>query len=170
MADAMVTADGTLSFEGKAYQCALGWGGVRQDKREGDGATPVGCFPVLKVFYRADRLKAAPRSVFPTAALSEHDAWSDDVSCPEYNTHVTLPYEGSHEKLWRSDCAYDIVVALGYNDAPALPGKGSAIFMHVSRDGYPPTDGCVALAESDLLALLAVLGVDSRICIESQNG
>ncbi len=129
----IVDSSGVLFFNGKKYRCALGKNGVRIDKREGDGATPIGCFSVRKVFYRPDKFEKAPQTAFPTVPLSQDDGWSDDVNLPEYNTLVKLPYNGSHEKLWRDDHLYDVMVVLGYNDDPPVAGKGSAIFIHIAR-------------------------------------
>src|SRR3989344_2315937 len=166
MNNILVSSNGVLSFGGKAYRCALGKGGVRSDKAEGDGATPVGCFPIRKVFYRPDRSAHAPLTVFPTQALLQDDGWSDDVHLPEYNTFVKLPYGGSHEKLWRDDHLYDLIVTLGYNDDPPIGGKGSAIFMHIAREGYTPTAGCIALFQEDLLEILKTATTETRVCIE----
>jgi L,D-peptidoglycan transpeptidase YkuD (ErfK/YbiS/YcfS/YnhG family) len=156
MADptARVTADGRLMFAGVTYRAALGRGGVRPDKQEGDGATPAALLPLRRVFYRADRV-AKPRTHLPVEPLARCDGWCDDPSHRAYNTHVTLPFEARHEALWRDDPLYDVCVVLGWNDAPVVRGRGSAIFLHVARADYAPTEGCVALALSDLRAVLA---------------
>lgn len=166
MSNIIVNASGTLRFGGKEYRCALGKGGVHSDKKEGDGATPIGCFPVRQVFYRPDKFEVAPQTDFPIQPLSEDDGWSDDVNLPEYNTKIKLPYNGSHEKLWRDDHLYDVIVVLGYNDAPPIPGKGSAIFMHIAREGYTPTAGCIALSASDLLEILKTADSTTQICVQ----
>ena len=136
------------------------------EKYEGDGATPVGCFPIRKIYYRPDKFEHFRATAFETQALDENDGWSDDVNLPEYNTHVRLPYNGSHEKLWRDDDLYDIIVVLGYNDSPPVLGRGSAIFMHVAREGYTPTAGCIALSKEDLLEILAGADKTTQVCIE----
>ncbi|MEK7177120.1 MAG: L,D-transpeptidase family protein [Patescibacteria group bacterium] len=163
MHNILVTSDGILTFNGKKYRCALGKGGVRMDHVEGDEATPVGCFPIRKVFYRPDKFKKAPETVFPTQALQMDDGWCDDVNRPEYNKYVKLPYDGSHEKLWRDDHLYDIIVVLGHNDDPPVPSKGSAIFMHVARETYTPTLGCIALSQDDLLELLKTADPSTQV-------
>jgi L,D-peptidoglycan transpeptidase YkuD (ErfK/YbiS/YcfS/YnhG family) len=160
----LIYADGKLIFNEKEYRCAVGKGGIVTEKIEGDGATPSGCFPIRKVLYRADKFKNQPYTKFPIQAISQEDGWSDDVHLPEYNSHINLPYAGSHEKLWRDDDLYDIVVVLGYNDKPVLPGKGSAIFIHIAREGYPPTEGCIALSKEDLLELLALADTTTQVC------
>ena len=157
MADrrARVHADGRLTFEGEIFRTALGRGGTRGDKREGDGATPLGLLPIRRVFYRADRL-AKPRAAHPVEPIARSDGWCDDPAHRDYNRHVILPHDGRHEALWRDDPVYDVVAVLGWNDAPAVRGRGSAIFLHVARLDYAPTEGCVALALPDLLRLLGL--------------
>ena len=105
-----------------------------------------------------------PQTSLPIFVIGQQDGWCDAPDSPEYNRHVLLPYEASHETLWRDDSVYDIVVPLGYNDDPVVAGRGSAIFMHVAKPGYESTEGCVALAYPDLLAVLA--GVDENTRIE----
>lgn len=158
--DAIVTGDGVLRCAGRAWRCALGRGGIRSDKREGDGATPVGRFALRRLLYRSDRL-ATPLTALPVATIGPQDGWCDDPAHPAYNRPVTLPFAASHERLWRDDALYDVIVVLGHNDAPPVPGLGSAIFLHVARPDYGPTEGCVALALPDLLDLLAVVRTDT---------
>ncbi|HUI18204.1 MAG TPA: L,D-transpeptidase family protein [Alphaproteobacteria bacterium] len=164
--DILVTPAGRLSWNGRSSRCALGPSGIRADKREGDGATPAGAFPLRRVLYRADRL-APPPTRLAVAALAENDAWCDDPKDPRYNQQLRLPYPASHEHLWRGDHLYDVIVVLGYNDAPVVPGRGSAIFLHVARPDYGPTAGCVALALADLLALLAAAGLEDRLVVSA---
>jgi L,D-peptidoglycan transpeptidase YkuD (ErfK/YbiS/YcfS/YnhG family) len=151
---AIVTPGGPFRFGREALRCALGRGGVRADKREGDGATPVGDLPLRRVLYRADR-GAAPACRVPVEPLSPDDGWCDDPAHRDYNRAVRLPHPARHERMWREDGAYDIVGVLGWNDAPVERGRGSAIFLHLARPDYAPTEGCVALSERDLRAVLA---------------
>jgi L,D-peptidoglycan transpeptidase YkuD (ErfK/YbiS/YcfS/YnhG family) len=151
----VVTADGWTSDGAARWACAIGRGGMKTDKREGDGATPVGSWALRRVMYRADRLLAAPPTALPVDTIGPADGWCDDPNDAAYNLPVALPCSASHERLWRDDHVYDVVVVLGHNDAPPVPGRGSAVFLHVARPGYLPTEGCVALALPDLLALLA---------------
>ncbi|MEP3115257.1 L,D-transpeptidase family protein [Nisaea sp.] len=155
----------SIVLDGQAVTCAIGKGGIRKDKREGDGATPIGHFPFRRIFYRADRL--GPISGCPDAIPIEADhGWSDDPADPEqYNRLVKLPYPHSHESLKREDAVYDVVVELGYNDAPPIPGRGSAIFMHVARPDYSGTEGCIALSLSDLLRVLVQSGGNGTIIV-----
>jgi L,D-peptidoglycan transpeptidase YkuD (ErfK/YbiS/YcfS/YnhG family) len=168
MSDILVEAQGTagtLTVARLSFPCVLGRNGLSADKHEGDGATPVGRFPLRRVFYRADRL-AAPATALPVTALTPDDGWCDEPGDANYNRLVKLPYAARHEALWRADALYDVVVAIGYNDDPVAAGKGSAIFMHVRPPGGAPTAGCVALAKDDLLAVLAKLTANSTIAIK----
>lgn len=144
--------------------CALGRGGLTHDKREGDGATPVGRFRLLSVFYRADR-GMRPRTALPIRALRTKDAWCDDPTDGRYNRPVRLPFEGSHEIMCRDDRLYDIVIVLDCNIRPRVCGRGSAIFFHVAREGFPPTEGCVAVAPDVMRRLLAMVGRNAVMSI-----
>jgi len=144
---------GILRFEDGEYPCALGRGGVQTAKREGDGVTPVGAFLLRQVFYRPDRL-SLPASGLPIRALARDDGWCDDPAHSDYNRLVKLPFEASHENMWREDSLYDVVVVIGHNDDPPRSGFGSAIFVHCATADYRPTLGCVALARETLIGLL----------------
>ena len=136
------------------WRCAVGKAGFVEAKREGDGGTPIGVWPLRRLLYRADRL-APPNTALPCLAIGPNDGWCDAPDDPAYNRPVSLPYPASHEVLCREDALYDLVVVLGYNDAPPVPGLGSAIFLHLARDDYGGTEGCVALARDHLLTLLS---------------
>ena len=151
-------------FGAQNWRCAIGPAGVTTDKCEGDGATPFGCFPLRRVLYRPDRL-TPPDTLLPVKPLIPEDGWCDDPGDTAYNTQVRLPYAASHERLWRDDGVYDAIVILGHNDDPPRPGAGSAIFLHVARDDYAPTQGCVALALPDLLTVLREAGPETRVCV-----
>ena len=161
------------SFDGNAqaqhgehlWPCAVGRGGLRCDKREGDGATPIGSWPMRSLYYRADRVVPKPKSMLATRSLRPTDGWCDDPSRTDYNRLVKLPFDGSHEVLWRNDSLYDLIVILGYNDSPPVTGKGSAIFLHLAKPDYGPTEGCVALARPHLLSFLEAADETSRLTI-----
>ncbi|MBU3968657.1 L,D-transpeptidase family protein [Patescibacteria group bacterium] len=165
MNNIIINSNGAF-FKGKQYRCTLGKSGVSTSKKEGDGFTPAGCFPIRLVLYRPDRFEKAPQTVFPTRPLSQSDGWSDDANSSEYNTLVRLPYGGSHEKLWRDDYIYDIIVILGYNDNPPVAGKGSAIFIHLAREEYSPTAGCIAFSMEDLLEILGTADITTHVCVQ----
>lgn len=148
-----VAASGYLDWRGRRYRCALGRSGVRTDKREGDGATPAGRFLLRQCFFRPDRV-LLPTTELPLRALNEHDGWCDDPADAAYNQWIALPHGARHERLWRDDEVYDVIVVIGHNDGPVRADAGSAIFLHVARRDYQPTEGCVALARDDLLNIL----------------
>jgi L,D-peptidoglycan transpeptidase YkuD (ErfK/YbiS/YcfS/YnhG family) len=152
---AIVMAGGTLTLQNETFRVALGRGGVRADKREGDGATPAGVLPLRKVLYRPDR-GAVPACSVAVQAIARGDGWCDDPAYPDYNRLVRLPIDASAEDLWRDDALYDIIGVLGWNDSPVQPNRGSAIFLHFARADYAPTDGCVALAPDHLRRVLAM--------------
>ena len=155
---------GTLAWPKGEARCALGRGGVSATKREGDGATPAGVLPLRYVYYRSDRL-IQPATRLAVRAIEPEDGWCDDPASPEYNRPVRRPFPGRHEILWRADALYDLVVVLGWNDAPPVANRGSAIFLHVAAQDYAPTEGCVALARQDLLRLLADCGQGDRLIV-----
>ncbi|WP_304171306.1 L,D-transpeptidase [Phenylobacterium aquaticum] len=148
-------SDGRFDLDGRQTRCALGKGGVKTaaDKHEGDGASPLGTWALRRILYRPDR-GPPPLTALPAQAIGPDDGWCDAPADPAYNTPVRLPYPASAEHLWREDHVYDLIGILAYNDDPPVPGKGSAIFLHIARDGYTPTEGCVALVREDLLELL----------------
>jgi len=157
-------AGGRLSWPGGEVAAVCGRAGVRADKREGDGASPAGRFPLIRAFYRPDRL-APPATGLPLQALRPTDGWVDEAADPQYNRLVALPYPASHEEMWREDGLYDLVVLIGYNTDPPVPGRGSAIFLHVMAPDMSPTAGCIAVARDVLAALLGRLGPGSAITI-----
>lgn len=143
----------TIICNNKKFPCVLGKGGVTTNKREGDGATPVGVWQMREVFYRPDRLNT-PETNLITRAITPKDGWCNDPEEPQYNKHIQKPFHARHEDLWRHDKVYDMIVVLGFNDTPVLPGMGSAIFMHVARHDFGTTEGCIAL---ELLHLQKVI-------------
>jgi len=146
--------------DARPFPCALGRSGIvpAEAKREGDGATPAATLPLRRLLFRADRL-APPRTGVPIEPIAPDDGWCDDPDDPAYNRRVRRPFAARHERLWREDGLYDLVGVLGWNDAPPVPGRGSAIFLHVASPGLGPTEGCIALALPDLRSVLPGLAV-----------
>lgn len=162
---ALATADGRFRFQGRTLRCALGKGGVVpvERKQEGDGATPAARMQLRRLLYRADR-GSPPACAVAVEPLAPQDGWCDDPADRAYNRPVRLPFDGRHEVLWRSDAVYDLIGILGWNDAPVERRRGSAIFLHLARPDYAPTEGCVALSLPDLRQVLAagLRGVEVR--------
>lgn len=168
--DLIVTRHGDgwqASYGGRVWRAAVGRSGIHRDKVEGDGVSPAGRWPIRKVLYRADKL-APPVSVFETAAIAPQDGWCDAPEHPAYNRPVQLPFAASHETLWRDDDLYDIVVILGHNDDPVVPGAGSAIFLHVASAGYGSTAGCASMTRADLLEFLSLATPGTHLSFEDE--
>lgn len=158
---------GSLTAADQWFACALGRSGLARDKREGDGATPIGRFRLRRVLYRPDRLAEPPTSL-PVSAIAPDDGWCDSPADPAYNRQVRLPYAGGAEGLWRKDRLYDILVVLGHNDEPVVAGRGSAIFFHLALPEYAPTSGCVAVVQRDMLDVLSRCGPSTVMTIEAK--
>lgn len=153
----LLVRGGIVSGPAGEARCALGPAGVVREKREGDGGTPAGVFPLRRVLYRADRVPR-PETGLPLAAIAADDGWCDDPADGAYNRPVKLPYPASAERMARDDHLYDICVVLGHNDDPPVRGAGSAIFFHLAYADYRPTEGCVAVSEKDMRAILRECG------------
>jgi L,D-peptidoglycan transpeptidase YkuD (ErfK/YbiS/YcfS/YnhG family) len=144
---------GLLIGAGQRFRAALGRSGITTQKHEGDGATPAGLLRLVRVLYRADRVKP-PACPVPLEPIGPQDGWCDDAADAAYNKPVRLPCPASHEALWREDHVYDVIGVLDWNLDPIVTGRGSAIFFHVAPPDYAPTAGCVALSLPDVLAAL----------------
>ncbi|MGB0900924.1 L,D-transpeptidase family protein [Halocynthiibacter sp.] len=164
--DLVVTPRG-VRFMGRLFPCSIGKGGIRADKCEGDGATPVGRHEIVGGFYRPDRI-TAPRTALPMMPLRLNDLWSDDVDDVNYNHLINAhPYDFSHEKLRRADPLYDLVLVTTWNWPVAIPGKGSAIFIHQwRRPGYG-TEGCIAFSRPDLHYIVENLRPGAQLIVQS---
>jgi L,D-peptidoglycan transpeptidase YkuD (ErfK/YbiS/YcfS/YnhG family) len=151
---ATLTPDGFLRLGMDRFPACFGRSGISGHKIEGDGATPAGILPLRRVLYRADRV-SPPRAACPIEPLSRDDGWCDDPGDPAYNRAVRLPYAARHEELWRADAVYDVIGVLGWNDAPPIRDRGSAIFLHLATPSRAPTAGCIALDLNHLRDVLA---------------
>jgi len=162
--DLLVYANGVAKWGQHTFRCALGRRGLTRQKREGDLATPVGSWPLRRVLYRADRI-ARPATLLQVQRIEPFDGWSDEPTDPQYNRLVKLPRPAHAEAMWRNDHLYDLVVPVGYNDDPVVPGAGSAIFIHIARENYGGTAGCVAFKLPDLLTILATATPTTRLVV-----
>lgn len=150
-------------MNGKTYRCYAGENGISTRKKEGDKTTPAGDFALKKVFYRSDRIQPHElKTKLPTQAITPNDGWCDDPKHPQYNQFIKLPFKGSHEKLWMNVDYYDLVIVTDYNMNPTIPGKGSAIFVHIKdRDSR----GCLGFTKKDLLEIVNQADASTRLRI-----
>lgn len=155
---------GWLTAPGLTVPVALGRGGIRTNKREGDGGTPRGIFHPRKLWWRADRHRR-PRSFLATRAIAPTDAWCEDPKDRHYNRPIHVGRDHKGDRLTRADHLYDFIVEIDHNTRPRVAGRGSAIFLHLARDNFGPTAGCVAMTKSAMLRLLRRLGPRTRIVI-----
>ena len=159
--DLVLTGQG-VRFDGRLWPCVVGRGGITADKREGDGATPVGAHDIVGMLYRPDRIAKPAGWAVP---IRPGDLWSDDPEHEDYNLMVRAPYAASHEALRRADPLYDLVIVTDWNWPEAQPGRGSAIFLHRwRRPGYP-TAGCVAFDPVDLREIAARITPETRLIV-----
>ncbi|MBO9447695.1 L,D-transpeptidase family protein [Ruegeria sp. R14_0] len=145
--DDLVLTQRGVRFAGRVFPCSIGKGGLSRDKREGDGATPTGVHRIVGMLFRPDRLSAPTAWATP---IGPRDLWSDDSADDQYNQLVSAPYGHSHEKLRRADPLYDLVLITDWNWPNAVPGRGSAIFLHQWRRPGFPTEGCIAFRRDHL--------------------
>jgi L,D-peptidoglycan transpeptidase YkuD (ErfK/YbiS/YcfS/YnhG family) len=143
---------------------ALGRGGVKANKREGDGATPRGTFGLVRLWWRADR-HPRPATLLPVRRIGADDGWCEDPADRRYNRPVKLARASQADRLARADALYDFIIELDHNKRPRVAGRGSAVFIHAARPGFAPTVGCIALRLPALRRLLAHLGPQTRIVV-----
>jgi L,D-peptidoglycan transpeptidase YkuD (ErfK/YbiS/YcfS/YnhG family) len=153
-----------LLFKKLKFKCSLGKNGVTKNKVEGDKCTPSGVYRLKQVFYRADRINKITTNL-KKIKIKKNMGWCDDPSSKRYNRLIKIPYKFTHEKLYRKDHIYDIVVILNYNMNPVVKKKGSAIFMHIAKTNNLKTLGCIALKKNDLLKILNKVKKDNKIKI-----
>jgi L,D-peptidoglycan transpeptidase YkuD (ErfK/YbiS/YcfS/YnhG family) len=158
----MVLTRGGLRFGGRIHPCTIGRGGVRADKREGDGATPAGVHRIVGCLYRPDRMVPPCDWAVP---IRPRDLWSDDPGHEDYNLMVRAPYPASAERLHRGDRLYDLVVLTDWNWPRAERGRGSAIFLHRWRGPGRTTEGCIALSPQDLVRIVRGIGMGTRLIV-----
>lgn len=153
-------SDQFVEWQEKTFPCRVGRNGFSNDKKEGDGCTPTGTWKLLNVYYRSDKMPK-PQTSLPIIEITQGMGWSDDPNDPSYNTCVGLPYNFSHEKLWRDDDLYDLFITIDHNTNPTVAGKGSAIFIHKLRPELSSTEGCLALQPEDLKYLVETATCDT---------
>ena len=160
----IINKSGYLKFENLKFKCALGKAGVGKKKIEGDNITPKGTFEIVKIYYRNDRIKKI-YSKIKLFKINKKMGWCDDPNSKKYNQLIKLPSKYTHEKLYRQDNVYDLVIVLNYNMIPIVKNKGSAIFIHVAKKKYKKTAGCVALKKKHLVKLIKNIKNKTKIII-----
>lgn len=159
----IVKKSGYLKYKNFKFRCALGKAGIRSKIKEGDNITPKGTYKLIKLFYRGDKTYQI-KTILNKTKIKKNTGWCNDPNSKFYNKQIKLPSIFSHEKLYRKNDVYDLVVVLNYNFSPIIKNKGSAIFIHVTNK-YKPTQGCIALAKEDLLKILSLIKKNTKIKI-----
>jgi len=154
-----------LKYKNLKFKCALGKAGIRKKKKEGDNITPKGIYKIIKIYYRDDRIKKIS-SKFKLIKIRKNMGWCDDPKSKKYNQLIKLPNRYSHEKFFKNDNSYDLIVILNYNINPIIKNKGSAIFIHIAKKNYKSTAGCIALKKNDLLKLIKIIDTNTKIFIK----
>ena len=160
----IVKKSGYLKYKNYKFRCALGKNGIKKKIKEGDNITPRGIFRVKKLYYRANRIKKIITSV-KKIKIKKNMGWCDDFKSAYYNREIKLPSKFSHEKLYRKDHLYDLVVVINYNMNPIIKKRGSAIFIHIAKNNYCKTKGCIALTREDLIEIVSKIKRDTKIII-----
>lgn len=155
---------GWLTAGGWTVPVALGRGGIKANKREGDGGTPYGVFRPVRLWWRADR-HVRPKTLLPTRPIRPEDAWCEEPASRHYNRPIGLTRGESGDRLTREDHLYDFIIEIDHNRRPNIAGRGSAVFLHLARANFSPTAGCVSMTRSAMLRLLRRMGPRTRIMI-----
>ena len=159
----IINKSGYLKYKNFKLRCSLGKAGIKKKKEEGDNITPKGIYKPVKVLYRSDKINIIKTNL-RKIKIKKNMGWCDDPRSNLYNKQINLPSVYSHEKLYRKDSVYDIIIVLNYNMNPTIKGKGSAIFIHITKN-YKPTQGCIALKKIDLIKILKLIKKNTKIKI-----
>ena len=160
----IVKKSGYLKYKELKFRCALGKAGIKKKTIEGDNITPKGIFKIVKIYYRPDKIKKIKTSI-KKIKIRKNMGWCDDPNSRFYNKLINLPTKYSHEKLYRNDNLYDLIVVLSYNINPIIKNKGSAIFIHIAKKNYKKTKGCIALKRANLIQLVSQIKKNTKIKI-----
>ena len=159
-----INKSGYLKYKDRKFRCALGKAGIQKKKEEGDNITPKGNYNIIKIYYRSDRFKKLS-SKFKLTKITKNMGWCDDPKSRKYNQLINIPTKYSHETLYRRDNIYDLILVLNYNMKPTIKNKGSAIFIHVAKNNYNKTAGCIALKKADLIYLIKKIKKNTKVII-----
>jgi len=157
-----------LTYNNYKAKCVVGKRGIGNKRKEGDLITPKGKYKIKYILYRKDRIKKI-QSKIRKIAIRKNMGWCDDPKSKNYNKLIKLPSEFSHEKLYKKENIYDIILVLNYNMKPVIKNKGSAIFIHVAKKKFRKTEGCVAIKKNYLLRIIKDLKKNTEVRIENQK-
>ena len=160
----IINKSGYLKYKNFKFRCSLGKAGIKKKTKEGDQVTPKGIFKVIKIYYRKDKIKKIINPI-KKIQIKKNMGWCDDPKSDLYNQQIKLPNKFSYEKLYRKDGLYDIILVLNYNTSPIVKKKGSAIFIHIAKRKFKPTEGCIGLKKKDLIKLLKKIKKNTKIKI-----
>jgi len=159
----IINKSGYLKYKNFKLRCSLGKAGIKKKEQEGDNVTPIGTYKAIKVLYRSDKINIIKTNL-KKIKIKKNMGWCDDPRSNLYNKQIKLPSVYRHEKLYRKDSVYDIIIVLNYNMKPIIKAKGSAIFIHITKN-YKPTQGCIALKKADLIKILNLIKKNTKIKI-----
>ena len=160
----IVKKSGYLQYKNLKFRCALGKAGIKKKEKEGDNVTPKGIFKITSMYYRPDKIKNIITAV-KKIKIKKNIGWCDDPNSHFYNQQISLPNKFGHEKIYRNDSLYDLILVLNYNVNPIIKNKGSAIFIHVAKKNYKKTKGCIALKKKHLIELISKIKKNTKIKI-----
>ena len=156
-----------ISYDNYKAKCAIGKRGIGHKKKEGDLITPRGNYKIKYILYRKDRVKISTK--LKKRVIKKNMGWCDDPKSSRYNKLIKLPYDYNHEKLYKNENIYDIVLVLNYNMSPVKKNKGSAIFIHVAKNNFKRTEGCVAIKKLSLIKLIKKISPNTKVKIYAQK-
>jgi L,D-peptidoglycan transpeptidase YkuD (ErfK/YbiS/YcfS/YnhG family) len=160
----IVKKSGYLKYKNFKFRCTLGKSGIKKKIKEGDCITPKGIFKITKIYYRADKIKKI-NTIIKKIKIKKNIGWCDDPKSKYYNKEIKLPTKYNHEKLYRNDNLYDLIVVLNYNINPIIKNKGSAIFLHITKKSYQKTKGCIALKKKHLIEIISKIKKNTKVKI-----
>ena len=153
-----------LIFQNYKVKCAIGKRGINNKKKEGDLITPKGTFKIKKLLYRRDKIGAINTNLKKTV-IKKNMGWCNDIKSKDYNKLISFPFRFTAERLYRKDNIYDLILVLNYNMNPIRKGKGSAIFIHIAKNNFSATEGCVALKKNNLIKVIKKLNKNIKVII-----
>ena len=156
-----------LTYNKLKVKCTIGKKGIGYKKKEGDLITPIGQFKIKYILYRKDRVKISTK--LKKRVIRKNMGWCDDPKSSRYNKLIKLPYDYNHEKLYKNENIYDIVLVLNYNMSPVKKNKGSAIFIHVAKNNFKRTEGCVAIKKLSLIKLIKKISPYTKVKISPRK-